>query len=150
MATDDEIREEVSSIGMASETIRPLYRHPDPFVWKPHRDIPRIREGYHDEAKDDAEIVRHQSSADEHPSTLTGSSQSSSLSSGPRADKLRKKPQKKSRQKGAAGVPEINKSSSSSSRSKKRWKGWQKTLGKVKQIVMEIDEQRIPQPMLHG
>jgi hypothetical protein len=34
MATDDEIREEVSSVGMASETIRPLY-----YAW-PHENAP--------------------------------------------------------------------------------------------------------------
>lgn len=143
MATDDEIREEVSSVGMASETIRPLYYSSNPFA----QSTPRFTKVYDDEERENADVVRPRSGSDDRPSTLSGSSRST-ISFLPSADKVQKKSQQKHTNKSAFDEPEISRSSSGSTRSKKLWRGWKKTLGKVKQIVKEIDEQRIPPPLL--
>jgi len=127
MATDDEIREEVSSVGMESHTIRPL-NYPNPFLQVP----PPILEDTATNAEDSAQ----------EPSTLSSGQKSkdSTLSSNHPT-------------KGRVENPHVNAvqaASSGSSKSKKYWRGWRKTIGKVKNIVQEIDEKRIPPPFMPG
>jgi aspartokinase len=57
--------------------------------------------------------------------------------------KQRENKHKKTESKKPSADPGITQSSSGSTRSKLLWSGWKKTLGKVKKIVHDIDEQRI-------
>ena len=138
MATDDEIREEVSSVGMASETIRPLY-YSNPFLNVP----PVVLE---DEDQNlPLEQIPPKQIGDLDPSTLSGSG--STLSSKPSTNNSGRSSQKQRAQAdGEKSHPAIRNSSSGSTRSKKLWRGWKKTIGKVKKIVQDIDEQRIHPP----
>jgi hypothetical protein len=125
MATDDEIRAEVSSVGMESNTLRPM-SYPNPFV---KASQPTIREGIA-ESSDDADA-----------STLSRSTASSQ----------EKQPQKRTRSRGDNHPEPVKTSTNSgSTRTKKLWKGWRKAVGKVKQVVKDIDDQRIPPPKLPG
>ncbi|KAL3910231.1 MAG: hypothetical protein SGILL_007773 [Bacillariaceae sp.] len=134
MATDDEIREEVSSVGMASDTIRPLYENPFRKVPTP---VIEERESV------PVKQVQKKGSSDVEGSTLSAVS-GSTLSSRPSTQvSSQKKKKKKSRS--ALAVQE---SSSMSTRSKKLWRGWKKTVGNVKNIVKEIEDQRIHPPHL--
>jgi hypothetical protein len=155
MATDDEIREEVSSVGMASDTLRPMY-YPNPY-----------RDGGNKEADGDDEPALDKASPKEEsehdPSTLTGSAGNSILSELSPAldDKYHSKNKNKNKSSSKKkkhnnhhhhhqhrDYPQLNQSSSGSTRSKLLWKGWKKTVGKVKQIVKDIDENRLPAPGL--
>ncbi|KAG7349846.1 hypothetical protein IV203_012443 [Nitzschia inconspicua] len=136
MATDDEIREEVSSVGMASETIRPLY-YVNPFLNVP----PAIIEDEEQNLPLDQVPSKEIGGLD--PSTLSGSG--STLSSKPSTKSGRSSQRQTTRCENTA-QPAIQKSSSGSTRSKKLWKGWKKTIGTVKKIVQDIDEQRIHPP----
>lgn len=121
-ATDDEIRAEVSSVGMESNTLRPMGDYHNPFFKASQSTIKE------DKVEADASTLSHS----------TGSSHE-------------KQPHTKARSRGE-GYPEPVKTStgSGSTRTKKLWKGWKKAVGKVKQIVKDIDEQRIPPPVLPG
>jgi hypothetical protein len=140
-ATDDEIREEVSSVGMASETLRPMH-YPKPF-----------RGAKEDEKEDAVATLLVEASqnkeSEEDSSTLT-STDSSTLTSESNANGRPKKKRghkksKRTKDTKSSDHPEIQQSNSGSTRSKMLWKGWKKTIGKVKKIVQEIDEQRINQ-----
>ncbi|KAG7373932.1 hypothetical protein IV203_013027 [Nitzschia inconspicua] len=136
MATDDEIREEVSSVGMASETIRPL-NYVNPFLNVP----PAIIEDEEQNLPLDRIPSKEIGGLD--PSTLSGSG--STLSSKPSTKSGRSSQRQTTRCENKAH-PAIQKSFSGSTRSKKLWKGWKKTIGTVKKIVQDIDEQRIHPP----
>lgn len=131
MATDDEIREEVSSVGMESNTLRPV-RYPNPFMHVP----PPILE--------DQEMTN--TGTEQDPSTLSCPPLSTGRSSRDSAEE--RKSRKKHEKSRKSDV--IQASSSGSSRSKKLWRGWKKTIGKVKSIVHDIDEKRIPPPVMPG
>jgi hypothetical protein len=136
MATDDEIREEASSVGMESNTLRPV-RYPNPFMHVP----PPILE--------DQEMTNTDTEQD--PSTLSYPPPSkATLSTGrsSRDSAEERKSRKKHEKSRKSDV--IQASSSGSSRSKKLWRGWKKTIGKVKSIVHDIDEKRIPPPVMPG
>jgi hypothetical protein len=121
MATDDEIREEVSSVGMESSTLRPI-QYPNPFLKVP------------------PPILEDQESASD-PSTLSSVPLSKITMTSLNPSKEGKQSKSKKNDIPAA-------SNGSSSKSKKLWKGWKKTLGKVKSIVHDIDEKRIPAPQM--
>jgi hypothetical protein len=124
VATDDEIRAEVSSVGMESNTLRPM-NYPNPFFKATQ---PTIRE----------EVVP---SHDTDASTLSRSTASSQ----------EKQPHKKARSRGDSHPEPVKTSTNSgSTRTKKLWKGWKKAVGMVKQVVKDIDDQRIPPPALPG
>ena len=157
MATDDEIRAEVSSVGMESNTLRPVHypplQYPNPFLKK--NQPTTIKE-------ERAPDLRPASSDDSEPSSISNSTISSH----------ERQPVKKAKPAGAVGLSASNISgstkhgssksrkkklkpthtdiqpsnSSASTRTKKLWKGWRKAVGKVKAIVKDIDEQRIPPP----
>jgi hypothetical protein len=134
MATDDEIREEVSSVGMESNTIRPL-SFPNPFLQVP----PPVLE----ESPTNAE-------SEPDPSTLSWHQPSkSTLSSSMRSGYFsQEKPEtSRRRNKKESAAAEIDPVSSGSTKSKKLWRGWKKTIGMVKTIVNDIDEKRIPPPI---
>ena len=122
MATDAEIREEVSSVGMESHTLRPI-QYPNPFLQVP----PPVLEDL--EERDDEEGDEE---TDHDPSTLSSATLSKEH---PNLTKRKK-------------VPDgIDPSSSTSTKTKKIWKGWKNAIGKVKHIVKEIDENRLPSPI---
>lgn len=164
MATDDEIRAEVSSVGMESNTLRP-FQYPNPFLM---RTQPTIKE-------ERAPDLRPASSDDSDPSSISNST----LSSQDRQPvKKASKPTEKSRPVSSTSRPASSTSrppsrasrtsksskgskkpshndiqpsnSSGSTRTKKLWKGWKNAVGKVKAIVKDIDEQRIPPPAIPG
>jgi hypothetical protein len=134
MATDDEIREEASSGGMVSETIRPLY-YECPFM-----NVPVTEE---QEQNLPMELIPLKEIDDLEPSTLSGSE--STLSSRPTETTIGSS-QKKNAGGGDKGHRAIQHTYSGSTRSKKLWRGWKKTMGKVRKIVHDIDEQRIHTP----
>ena len=129
LATDDEIREDVSSVGMQSDTIRPL-NYPNPFLQVP----PPILE--------ETATNGDYSDDDRERSTLSSDKRSNSTLSS-------KQPIPKESDRPTA-IQAVSNSSSRSSGSKKYWKGWKKSFGMVKNIVKEIDEKRIPAPVLPG
>lgn len=114
VATDDEIRAEVSSVGMESSTLRP-FNYRNPFMNVP----PPVM---HDKSTNESENA---SKAVSKSTVSTGTKKSQDS-------------------------PEIVQTSSSGSgtvRTKKLWKGWRNAVGKVKSIVNDIDEQRLPAPI---
>jgi hypothetical protein len=137
MATDDEIREEVSSVGMASETIRPLY-YANPFLSVP----PAVIEDEEQNLPLEQDLPKEAIALE--PSTLSGSG--STLSSKPSTKHSGRSSQKQQPRSRGKALPAIQNSSSGSTRSKKLWRGWKSTVGKVKKIVQDIDEQRIHPP----
>ena len=52
------------------------------------------------------------------------------------------------RRKNNKATGEIDPVSSGSSKSKNLWRGWKKMIGMVKMVVQDIDEKRIPPPVL--
>jgi hypothetical protein len=140
MATDDEIREEVSSVGMASDTIRPLYENPFMKV------APTVIEEQEQENVP-LKQVQKKGSNDLEASTLSAVS-GSTLSSKPSTQASVRSSQKKKSGNKSRSAPAVHESSSASTRSKKLWRGWKTTIGNVKKIVKEIDEQRMHPPHL--
>jgi hypothetical protein len=136
MATDDEIREEVSSVGMASATIRSLY-YDCPFMNHPVT--------VEEEQNIPMGVIPLKQGGDLEQSTLSGSE--STLSSKPTTKTASHSSQKKHTG-GDKTHRDIQNTFSGSTRSKKLWRGWKQTLGKVKKIVHDIDEQRIHPPQL--
>lgn len=130
VATDDEIRAEVSSVGMESNTLRPI-QYPNPFVAPSEPTINELRRPEDVTSKIGSE-----------PSSISYST----LSSHEKPQPIIKKVQ--SADTGRRSRDVSNSSGSSSSKTKKLWKGWRKAVGKVKAIVKDIDEQRIPAPFL--
>jgi hypothetical protein len=110
---------------MESETLRPI-QYPNPFMKVP----PPILEDQEESVND--------------PSTLSSLNLSKVTMSSSNPSKEDKRSKSKKNDK-PDGVPAA---SSGSSKSKKLWKGWKKTLGKVKSIVQDIDEKRIPAPVM--
>ena len=140
VATDDEIRAEVSSVGMESNTLRPFANYHNPFI-KEHPQPATINEESALRTSDDADA-----------STLSHSTGSSHEKQPHKKAKSRKEALTepvKPMPRGEAPIEPVKTSSGSgSTRTKKLWKGWKKAVGKVKQIVKDIDDQRIPNPEL--
>jgi hypothetical protein len=134
VATDDEIRAEVSSVGMESDTLRPV-NYPNPFV-RPSK--PLKKNARRDE---EASIVRTSS----EPSSISNSTSSAPAAVVPQQQQPIKKVKSAD-----SGVRSHDVSQGSgTTTSKKLWKGWRKAVGKVKAIVKDIDQQRIPEPYIH-
>jgi hypothetical protein len=140
-ATDSEIREEVSSVGMESSTIRPQY--PNPFLAQnppnPFLRVPPILE-------------ETQTTDDSDPSTLSSPQPIETPKAGQGAVKKtdsrsNKSSKKKAPQKQTESQPVAAASAGSVGSSKKSFLGTlRKKMGKVKSIVKDIDEKRLPAP----
>lgn len=126
LATDDEIRAEVTTIGMDT-------------AYKATTDHNKFEYLEDEEPEAYKENVETRETAEPVSSSLSNSSSLSSI------DEREPAPALQQRSQGELGGMKINQSNSgNSARSKNIWKGWKKTLGKVKKIVNDIDEQRLP------
>jgi hypothetical protein len=140
-ATDSEIREEVSSVGMESSTIRPQY--PNPFLAQnppnPFLRVPPILE--ETQTTDDSDPSTLSSP---HPIETPKAGQAGVKKTDSRSNKSSKK---KTPQKQTASQPVTAASAGSVGSSKKSFLGTlRKKMGKVKSIVKDIDEKRLPAP----
>jgi hypothetical protein len=180
ISTEDEIREEVSSVGMESSTLRPSYLNPflaiPPPVIEDQEDIqtdsdpstltsppdPAIQRG-----STPLELKPSHSSNETAPSGRSrksgksgksGKSEKSSIRSESRSEMMsrheRESGQKEIRYQAQSRKEKAGKegggSSSSSKKKKGIWNGFAKKIGMVKAIAKEIDAQRNNMPLSPG